>query len=186
MRYISMSLWLNNNTEYFVPINGYEGLYSISNRGRVYKHDSSRWDFLTPVDNGTGYLMVGLRKNMTRKHYLLHRLLGFAFVDGYFEGAVINHKDHNKQNNSLDNLEWTTIRKNTAHSRHLWAENQILSAKKRAKNWEITNPEGDTFIINNLTQYCKKHGLDHGNMSNVASGRYKQYKGYICKRLEEG
>lgn len=51
------------------------------------------------------------------------------------------------------------------------------------KSWIITDPQGNSFTIINLRQFCKANNLDQGNMVNVASGRLRQHKGYKCSRL---
>lgn len=62
-----------------------------------------------------GYLYVASIIKNTRKKYLVHRLIGMAFVDGYSSELTINHLDGNKLNNSIENLEWATLYENTSH-----------------------------------------------------------------------
>lgn len=101
-------------TEIFKDIEGYEGLYQVSNLGRVmslYDGNSKifREKILKPQKyDKYGHLHVTLSKNGLRKPLKVHRLVGKAFVPGFFEGAVINHKDHHPENNIVTNLEWTT------------------------------------------------------------------------------
>ena len=63
-------------------------------------------------DNTAGYLRVGCGKRRRFVHHLVAR----AFCVGYFEGAVVNHKDCNKHNNNADNLEWVTRSENSKHA----------------------------------------------------------------------
>lgn len=115
------------------PVVGYEGLYEVSNIGRVRSidrnilyHDGTihHWKgkVLKPLRTSKGYLQVMFRKD-NKNHYIgIHRLVAMAFIDGYQKGLVVNHLDENPQNNRADNLEWCTQRDNliygTARSRH--------------------------------------------------------------------
>lgn len=56
-------------------------------------------------------------------------------------------------------------------------------SKALSKTWNITDPNGNTSVIENLTQFCKDNNLDQGNMMHVANGRQKQHKGYTCSRV---
>ena len=56
---------------------------------------------------------------------------------------------------------------------------------KRAYDWEIVYPNGESKVINNLNQFCKDNGLNSGNMSLVAAGKIKQHKGYSCRRVSK-
>lgn len=99
--------------EIWRPVVGYEGLYEVSSYGRVRSLDryDSRNQFregkiLKNRDNGNGYLLCGLSKNGIVKNKYIHRLVAEAFIerpDGLYE---VNHKDENKKNNIVDNLEW--------------------------------------------------------------------------------
>lgn len=87
--------------------------YIISNFGRVKNIKTDR--VLKSHRNKDGYLevRVGSNKRLNR----VHRLVMFSFKDTeYFENAVVNHKDGNKLNNNLDNLEWCTITYNNEHA----------------------------------------------------------------------
>ena len=98
--------------EIFKDIKGYEGLYQISNIGTI----KSARGFLTPTDNGNGYLIVGLSKGGKRKNFYIHRLVAEAFIDNPNNKTVVNHKDYNKKNNNANNLEWLTQKENIAYS----------------------------------------------------------------------
>lgn len=82
--------------------------YHFSNFGRILgRKGVGKGD----IDRN-GYVRVVIE----HKHYMLHRLIGHLWVDGYRRGLVINHKDGNKQNNRPENLEWVTQKQNIAHS----------------------------------------------------------------------
>lgn len=88
--------------------------YFVSNKGTVYKEDGKP---LKRKLNQDGYSVVNLTKDGKTYHRRCARLVGFAFhKDTYFEGAVINHKDFDRTNDTPENLEWVTIAENNEHS----------------------------------------------------------------------
>ena len=115
--------------EIWRPVVGYEGLYEISSYGRVRSMD--RYDgrnhfikgkLLKNKDNGNGYLICSLSKNGIVKNKYIHRLVVEAFIerpDGLYE---VNHKDENKKNNSVDNLEWCDKKYNNTYGTRIERE----------------------------------------------------------------
>lgn len=95
------------------PVVGYEGLYEVSNLGRV--KSLFNYDMIMKGDVSTGYSRVRLYKNKISKTYLSHRLLGYAFL-GLTGDMCINHKDGNKLNNNILNLEVCTELENRKHA----------------------------------------------------------------------
>ncbi len=83
--------------------------YLVSNYGRVF---SRRTDRILKGGTNGNYIQIALCKNHVGKGILVHRLVALAFVDGFFEGAVVHHIDGVKTNNMASNLEWTTQRDN--------------------------------------------------------------------------
>lgn len=106
--------------EVWADITGYEGFYQVSNLGRV-KHlangiKCNRERFLVGINQGCGYLAVGLSKGGVKKMFLIHRLVAAAFF-GDHPGLSVNHKNGNKHNNRIDNLEYMTLAENNRHAR---------------------------------------------------------------------
>lgn len=85
-------------------IPNYCGVYKITANGDIYRGDKK----LSPVSNGLGYYQIKLRKNGKRMNKYVHRLVWKTFNGDIPRGYEINHIDHNKSNNSLDNLELVT------------------------------------------------------------------------------
>lgn len=101
--------------ELWKDIQNYEGLYQISSHGRVKsfqkstKHRCADEYFLVPHRMKNGYLQVTLYSgNKSKRKFLIHRLVAEAFIPNPQNLPQINHKDENKQNNHVDNLEWCT------------------------------------------------------------------------------
>ena len=111
--------------EAWKSIKDYEGLYEVSNMGRVRSlgrwvndNGSKRWvkgRILKPADAGKGYLYVNLRNGLKGKNFKVHRLVAEAFVPNPENKPQVNHKDLDKQNNRADNLEWVDAFKNQRH-----------------------------------------------------------------------
>ena len=85
-------------------IKGYEGLYAVTSCGRVWSY--RRKKFLEPKRGVKGYLFVTLCKDGKVKNYRIHRLVAEAYIPNHENLPQVNHKDENKANNCLQNLEW--------------------------------------------------------------------------------
>lgn len=101
-------------TEIWKDIEGYEGLYQISNLGRVKSLKWNKERILKPFLDTSKYMRVKLSSNLKEKNFLVHRLVACAFiVDGVDD--FVNHVDGNKLNNNLLNLEWVNKSENVHH-----------------------------------------------------------------------
>ena len=105
-------------TEIWKDVEGYEGLYSISNRGyiRSLVTDRSRREGVLTPHPKNGYLAVNLYKDGKCKHHYIHRLVAKAFISNPLNKRTVNHKDADKHNNCVENLEWCTQKQNIHHS----------------------------------------------------------------------
>jgi hypothetical protein len=113
---------LNARQEVFVPITGFEGLYKISNYGRLC---NARKVMKTYTIN-SGYKAAKLVKNGQRTSVLIHRLVAEHFLSNPLQKPEVNHKNQEKADNLVDNLEWVTSEENKAHSRNNgWSEYNV-------------------------------------------------------------
>ena len=85
---------------------GYEGLYAVTSCGKVWSYKSKK--FLKPGKRRDGYLHVSLYKGGEGKLYYIHRLVAEAYLPNPNGLQQVNHKDENRENNALQNLEWCT------------------------------------------------------------------------------
>lgn len=108
--------------EKWKAVKGYEGLYEVSNYGRVKSvaHVSCGRHFKEKILKGgkfsNGYLFACLRKDGSNKNHLVHRLVAVAFLDNPENLPEVNHKDGNRTNNRLENLEWCSRSYNLEHA----------------------------------------------------------------------
>lgn len=103
------------------PVQGFEGLYSVSRSGLVISHKRTTTNerILKQYCSPRGYLRVKLLKNGKYHNVLVHRLVATAFISNDNHLPYINHIDADKSNNSVDNLEWCTREQNVTHAKSL-------------------------------------------------------------------
>jgi hypothetical protein len=115
---------IHKTEECWKPVVGYEGFYEVSNHGRVRSvtHTIIRSNGVPTIIKSKlirfsklpcGYLQVGLHRDGKTKSARIHRLVAMAFIPNPYNLEQINHKDENKTNNYVDNLEWCTPKYNT-------------------------------------------------------------------------
>ena len=95
------------------PVVSYKGLYEVSNIGRIR---NIRGKLVKQSMTVSGYKRVTLRKNNIAKTKLAHRLVAEAFIPNPNNYNIVNHKDENKLNNNVENLEWCTQSYNSSYS----------------------------------------------------------------------
>ena len=98
--------------EIWKDVVGFEGLYKVSNKGRVL----GARKMLSSSSNGTGYQKVALFMGKKCCMRYVHRLVAQAFIPNPENKPEVNHKDRNKSNNCVDNLEWLTEKENFRHA----------------------------------------------------------------------
>lgn len=153
-----------NNTHYRqIILDGVETNYGVSRCGVVINFKFKR--VLNTGVTQMGYKRVCLHLGRhTQKQPLLHRIIATAFIPNPNNHPVVNHKDGDKLNNRISNLEWCTQQYNTEH--------------RSGRLCIITTPDGSEVEITNIIKYCRANDLDDSAMSRVAKGVSKQHKGY--------
>ena len=162
----------------------YEGHYQVSNCGRVKSFDTYRkgkngsirfykGKILKLKTNKDGYSQIGLWKNGKRKYFLVHRLVAEAFISNTDNLPCVNHKDENKQNNVVSNLEWCSAQYNNTYGTRI--ERVALKKKKLVlqftlegkfiKEWPsaIDAEREGGFISECICKVCKGKQKTHYN-----------------------
>lgn len=163
--------------EIWKDVKGYEGLYSVSNKGRVKSHIKNR--ILSPQDNGVGYFKVIL---VGGKRAYIHRLVADAFLPNPHNRTEVNHKDSNPSNNSVENLEWVSSSENSKHAVY---KGSLCAWGNRAKPIEATSTEnGKVLRFATISEAEKALGSRH--ITDVLKGKRHMCKGYTFRYIEGG
>lgn len=151
-------------TEVWRDVSGFEGLYQVSDRGRVRNLRTGR--LLSP-DNVRGYLRYTLSKGGYIERRRAHRLVAEAFVPNPENKPQVNHINGDKADNRPANLEWCTGSENQTHSRHVLG-NHCGLPKKRVKCTET----GKTYP--SVTAAAQACGVSLSQLSRVLNGQQRQ------------
>ena len=178
--------------EIWRDIKGYEGLYQVSDMGRVKslertvsKEDGSiqhRKERIKKLfTNNKGYLLVNLCNSNGKKKRLVHRLVCEAFHENLENKPCVNHIDENRANNKASNLEWCTYAENNNHGTRL-----ARSAKARSKTIGQYTLDGKLIKVwQSAMEVQRQLGFGNSNISKVARGKLKTAYGYIWKYIEK-
>ena len=174
--------------EIWKPIKGYEGLYEVSNTGKVKSlnyRGTKKEKLLTPKENNSGRLMVGLQNRNKPKYYLIHRLVAQAFIPNPNEYPEINHIDENPKNNVVDNLEWCTRIYNVhCYQRNHpdYAKSRKYVTRRKRLQMNVLQMSLDGKVIrkweNSRTVFVET-GMSDWSISECCRGKRKTAYGYI-------
>lgn len=156
------------------PIKDYEGLYSVTDDGQVLGRGSQPRKLR--VNPATGYSQVTLYRRGQCKCVHVHRLVAEAFIPNPEGKPQINHKNGNKQDNRVENLEWCTQSENLAHAyrEHLRATVPVVAISKA--DGTVVRTFGS---VKDAACFC---GVSYtGGISQALSGRIPSAHGYYWK-----
>ena len=163
--------------EIWKDIEGYEGLYQVSNKGRVKSLYKGSERILKPHDNGRGYLRVHLTKENTSKNIRVHRLVALAFIPNPNNLPEINHRDENKKNNCVENLEWCDRGYNVNYgTRNERVSRKILQYSKSEefiREWQ------------SAAEVKRVLGIDRAHISACCKGKLKSSGGFVWRYKEK-
>ena len=166
--------------EIFKDIKGFEGLYQISNYGRVYSTKREKPRIIKGM-NCHNYNRVRLRdKNGVDHNILTHRLVAMHFLPIIAGKNTVNHKDFNRSNNHVDNLEWCTQKENMQHA-HQNGRIKITQEFRKKSLEARQKPVLDLLsgiTYNSLTIACKTLGI-HPNSEWYRIKRNQKDKRFI-------
>ena len=161
--------------EIWKDIEGYEGKYQVSNFGNVKSLDYRRTgkeQLLKPMLQTKGYFCVMLCK--PNKIYLIHRIVAKAFIPNPENLPYVNHKDENKHNNHVYNLEWCTQLYNLNYG----SRNERIRKSLSKKVYQYTL-DGKFVKEWKSTKECCRNGFNQGHIASCCRGERKTHKGYI-------
>lgn len=187
--------------EIWKDIKGYEELYQVSNLGRIKSLERKKQNHsklqIVPENikkphqqfgkYKNEYLVVNLYKNNKSKNMFIHRLVAEAFLDNFDKNLEVNHKDGNKQNNSVENLEMLTRSENIKHAYEVLGRkrNKPLlgvvgynnKTSKSVKQYDLNG----NFIkeYGSARQASIETGICYSSIKKVRCGDQKQTGGYI-------
>lgn len=153
--------------EIWKEIQGFEGLYAVSNRGRVKNLKSGR--ILKNRIDSFGYAMVYIHKGDGKpKNIKVHKLVAKTFIPNPDNLPQINHIDECKTNNNVENLEWLSASQNVRHSAHQYScnINQLTLDGQFIRQWKSS------------MQIQRELGYKCTYIIAVCKGKYKQAYGY--------
>lgn len=166
--------------ENWKPILGYEGLYLVSDEGKVMNALTGR--VLKERDNGSGYKKVELWKNHKGKRMYIHRLVAISFINNPEGKTEVNHIDGNPKNNKAENLEWVSSSENTKHAVY---RNALRAWGNSSRPIEAISAEtGKSLKFATISEAERFFNSKH--ISNVLSGKRKTCKGHYFRYLNGG
>jgi hypothetical protein len=168
-------------------IPGYEGIYKIDTEGNVYSLKRNK--ILKPWFDKDGYHKVAVCRKGTEKHVSIHRIMCEVFIPNPQNKPTVNHKDGNKKNNSLSNLEWATISENSQHAYDndlrkapcsgLGRRGIINSNSKKINQYTLDNLLINTFY--GFQEAGRRTGINPFHISSVCSGSRHTAGGFIWR-----
>jgi hypothetical protein len=179
--------------EIWKPAKDYEGLYEISNQGRVRGLDRKdprgitvKGVILKFQEDKDGYYRVNLCKSGKKKPFRVNRLVAINFIENPDNLPVVNHKDGNKKNNKVENLEWCTRSENDLHAFRtgLRVPYNGGTNKHIAKVDIHTNKILETYA--SITEAASEIGVTTQAVTSCAHGRSRTCKGYNWIFIDEG
>lgn len=146
----------DRSEEIWLPIRGYEGLYEVSDRGRIRNNEN----LIMSKHINKGYEGIGLSKDGVKKTEKVHRLVAEAFLNNPSNLPEINHKDENRANNDVDNLEWCDSKYNANYG-----SRSLKNAIAHEKPVISTLPDGTEEYYSSQTDAARKLNASAGSIN---------------------
>lgn len=156
--------------EIWKDVEGYEGLYQVSNKSRVRsfaKYDSGI--IMKQTKEGCGYLQIQFKKDGKIKHYKVHRMVAKAFIPNPENKPFVNHINGIKTDNRIENLEWVTSSENLKHAHRIGLKipQQLgKSGKLHHRSKPVISINQTAIIEHESASLCAKYlGVDSGRIN---------------------
>ena len=176
--------------EIWKDIKGYENLYQVSNMGKIKSlgngsSSQSKHRIMKLCFSTKGYLMVGLCKNGDKKTFKVHRLVAEAFLPNPDNLPQVNHKDEDKTNNSVDNLEWCDTDYNLHYGSRLNRISCSNTNNIKLSKSVIALKDNKVCMYFPSTMEAKRMGFHQANVYLCCIGERYTHKGYEWKYLDD-
>ena len=155
---------------------GFEGLYDISDNGEVYSHVTNR--ILKHAVKKFGYHQVTLVKNKKNYYCSVHVLVAEAFIPKIDGKKYVNHKDGDKNNNCVENLEWCTAKENAQHCIHVLGKH-VVPVAQYTKNGQLIK------IWNSILEAAEGTGAKAQHIWRNANGIRNSTHGYVFRYVKD-
>lgn len=181
--------------EVWKPVPNYEGLYDVSNFGRVKSLDRlvnakggskmcKKGKFLKPRITNDGYTEVHLSKDNKGKMLRVHRLVCEAFNGPIPEGMQVNHINEIKTDNSLWNLNLMTNQENCNYGRHNFnVSKSKINGSQSSGVRQLTLDYQLVCVWPSMAEAERQTGISHANISNCCNGKQKQANGFLWEKI---
>ena len=172
-------------TEQWKPVEGFED-YAVSNFGRVKSLKYGKEKIMKPKKDRGGYLYIGLRKDGKHKFFKVHRLVAEAFIPNPNNLSQVNHKDENKTNNVVSNIEWCSSKYNNNYG----TRNERMAASMT--NHPALSKPVEASKFSDFREICLRfastmeagrNGFNRGNVTACCRGCYSTHRGNFYKNL---
>ena len=178
---------MNDNLELEIwkDIKGYEGIYKISSFGKIKSLPRNgtikKEKIIKQVKDKDGYLKVILNKYSSYKTVSVHRLVALNFIPNLLNLPQINHKDENKQNNQIDNLEWCSNKYNS----NFGTRNERMRKSLGKEVFQYTLKGKFIKRYNSIREASKINAMNPSSISCCCAGIYKTSHGFIWSRFNK-
>ena len=175
-----------------------EGLYQVSNFGRVKSlkrkvyagRGKTRWQYEKIMSgnktNGNGYKIVSLAKDGKSKNKYIHRLVAEAFLENPNNYPCINHKDENRGNNNVDNLEFCTYKYNVTYNKaHIKRGLRLRNNKGSKKIYQLNEKNEIINEFPSIKEASRQLKISHQAISDCLRGMQKHSAGYKWKYADK-
>ena len=171
-----------NNSEEWKEVYGFDHLYEISNYGHLRTKYAGKRGYtkdyrnIEPINNGNGYLRFNLKCNGVQRTVYVHKLVAEYFIENPNGYTEVNHKDEDKTNNHVNNLEWCTHKYNSNYGTRNERASRLNCKRIRCIETEQ--------IFQSITEAAKEMNVVKTSISNCVNGRSATAAGYTWEYVD--